>query len=76
MNVTGDVTYGLYLNSALPGEYILPFGVLVKVYFLGKPDISSPQVPQVYPLKIMVFGKLGKDDYGQNVPFVSVNVLS
>lgn len=27
---------------------------------------------RVYPLNILVHGKLGSEDYGQNVPFVTL----
>ena len=89
VNVTGNAQTGLYVHpigNNLDVQYILHYSTPVEVYFLGPydpknkvystPAVSSALTPLVYPLNIMAFGKLGTDDYGQNVPFVSLNVLS
>jgi archaellum component FlaF (FlaF/FlaG flagellin family) len=66
----------LYINRDVDKvEYILEYGIPKDVYFYGRPNIPSLS-PQVYPLNIMAFGKLGTGEYGQNVPFVSMNVIS
>lgn len=73
VNVTGDAVNGYKLNPGFAALYKLPIFTPVEVFFAG--TVGSPAIdPQVYPLNIMVFGKLGSDDYGQNVPFVALNV--
>jgi len=73
VNVTGDITTGLRLNPLNPVQYDLPWQTPVDVYFAGLGlDGGSIDSGAVYPLNILVYGKLGTDDYGQNVPFVTL----
>ena len=73
VNVTGDATTGFRLNPTYPVQYILPHEIPVDVFFAGTGlDGGLIDSGAIYPLNIMVFGKLGTADYGQNVPFVTL----
>jgi len=76
VNVTGDATTGFTLHPTRPATYVLPHETPVDVFFagLGKAHVggSSIDTGWVYPLSIMVYGKLGTTDYAQNVPFVDL----
>jgi hypothetical protein len=73
VNVTGDPTTGLRLNPTYSAQYVLPHETPVDVYFAGTGlDGGAIDSGYIYPLNIMVFGKLGTSDYGQNVPFVTL----
>ncbi len=80
VNVTGSNSTGYYLNDGVgiapPASYPLPYGVPVDVFFGGLGNVGGTVAPNVYPLNIMVYGKLGTNDYGQNVPFVSAYISS
>lgn len=76
VNVTGDATNGYYLNPTSSTSYTLPATAPVDVFFAGSPGSSASLATGVYPMNIMVFGKLGTNDYGQNVPFVALNILT
>jgi len=65
-----------FINKAITNPtYTLVYEQPKDVYFYGQVDNNISPLG-VYPLNIMVFGKLGSNDYGQNVPFVSMNVVS
>lgn len=73
VNVTGDDTTGFRLNPTYPVQYILPHETPVDVFFAGTGlDGGAIDSGFIYPLNIMVYGKLGTTDYGQNVPFVTL----
>ena len=73
VNVTGNAATGLTLNPSNPVQYVLPWETPVDVYFAGLGlDGGSIDSGSVYPLNILVYGKLGTADYGQNVPFVTL----
>ena len=73
MNVTGSEAAGYKLNPATPAQYDLPYETPVDVFFAGTGnDGGSINTGRVYPLNILVYGKLGTADYGQNVPFVTL----
>ncbi len=78
LNVTGSSSTGWYLNDATqnpyPASYVLPYGVPVDIFFGGVGNTGGGVDPNVYPLNIMVYGKLGTNDYGQNVPFVAAYI--
>jgi hypothetical protein len=76
VNVTGDSKNGYVLNPAWVANYTLPLYTPVDIFFAGAQTGSNKlDTPFVYPLNILVFGKLGTGDYGQNVPFVALNFL-
>jgi hypothetical protein len=78
VNVTGSNSTGWYLNDATQNpfavSYVLPYMVPVDVFFAGVGNSGGSVDQNVYPLNIMVFGKLGTDAYGQNVPFVAAYI--
>jgi hypothetical protein len=75
VNVTGNLGSGYTVNPNNANiEYVLNYGVPTDVFFAGIQSGGKDVNPGIYPLNIMVFGKLGPDDYGQNVPFVSLNL--
>ena len=77
VNVTGTSQSGYTVNPSNTNvNYMLNYSVPTDVFFAGSPGFSGGFVSGVYPLNIMVFGKLGTNDYGQNVPFVAVNIPS
>jgi len=77
VNVTGSETIGWTLNpGASVVRYDLPPETPIDVFFAGTGiDGGTLNAGSVYPMNILVFGKLGTADYGQNVPFVTVLVL-
>jgi hypothetical protein len=73
VNVTGNNTIGYRLNPTFPVQYKLPLFTPVDVFFAGTgTDGGSIDSGRVYPLNILVYGKLDSSDYGQNVPFVTL----
>ena len=75
VNVTGNDATGFRINPTYPVNYTLPHETPVDVFFGDTGlDFSAQMLDHgtIYPLNIMVFGKLGADDYGQNVPFVTL----
>jgi len=73
VNVTGSEATGWRLNPGNSVEYNLPWQTPVEVFFAGLGlDGGSIDSGSVYPLNILVYGKLGAEDYGQNVPFVTL----
>lgn len=54
-------------------QYTLQFGVPTELYFSG--TISGIDENNLYPLNILLFGKKGNNDYGQNIPFVSIYLV-
>jgi len=72
VNVTSNK---IYPNSH--AQYYLKYGVWTEVYFAGNPlTILNPDVNTAYPLNILLFGRKGNNDYGQNIPFVSIYLVS
>ena len=70
-----NVGGSLYVNKAVANPTVtLAAGQPTDVYFYGRVDNNIAPLG-VYPLNIMVMGKLGYVDYSQNVPFVSLNVV-
>ncbi len=55
-------------------RYSLEYGVPTDLYFAG--SISSIDTGSTYPLNILLFGKKGNNDYGQNIPFVSIYLVN
>jgi len=73
VNVTGNPDTGLTLNPTYSVNYTLPHETPVDVYFAGTGlDGGAIDSGYIYPLNIMIWGKLGTSDYGQNVPFVTL----
>lgn len=73
MNTTGNEETGIRINPFQEATYVLPPREPVHVYFAGmNPRSSLIDQGQVYPLNILVHGKLDSKDYGQNVPFVTL----
>ena len=74
VNVTGGK---IYPSSGV--LYNLYMGVPTVLYFSGDlTDLTGKQIDpnHVYPLNILLFGTKGNDDYGQNIPFVSVYLVN
>ena len=69
VNVTNNK---IYPNSGV--QYTLQFGATTDLYFSG--SISSIDTPNLYPLNILLSGKKGNNDYGQNIPFVSIYLVN
>jgi hypothetical protein len=74
INVTGNETTGYSLNPSITANYSLPYETPVHVFFAGENPKAGADIDigRVYPLNILVHGKLGIEDYGQNVPFVTL----
>ena len=68
LNVTGGKVYPSSTNYF----QILPNGNSADVYF--GPAQGTRSAGNVVPLNILLFGKLGSNDYGQNLPFIALNV--
>ena len=68
VNVTN---HKIYPNSSV--QYNLQFGVPTELYFSN--TISSIDTGHLYPLNILLSGMKGNNDYGQNVPFVSIYLV-
>jgi len=50
----------------------LPYGVPTEVYFgPHRPQFVSGTVP----VFILLFGKIGNEDYGQNIPFIALRIV-
>ena len=74
VNVT-NVGGSLFINKAITNPTVtLVAEQPTDVYFYGRVDNNIAPLG-VYPLNIMVMGKLDSNDYSQNVPFVSLNVV-
>jgi len=73
VNVTGTATTGFKLNPTYPVQYDLPYETPVDVFFAGT-GLNGGSVDSgfIYPMNIDVYGTLGNDSYGQNVPFVNL----
>jgi hypothetical protein len=75
VNVNGNVIVGTYANVVL--QYNKPTNV---TFASGQPMGSF--LPQavgftgIAPISIALIGKIGSSSYGQNIPFVSINVIS
>jgi hypothetical protein len=87
--VRGSYWYIVNVNGAgvISSSYtpvILPYNVPVAVYFAsdhaivpGQPFIgSSPRFTGTAPVNLALIGQLGSSSFGQNIPFVSILVLS
>ena len=70
LNVTSDRIVHLGWNV----QYSLIWGQPTDIYFYasGGQNGDSDWPNGLYPMNIMVFGTKGNNDYGQNIPFVSV----
>lgn len=68
VNVTD---HKIYPNSGV--QYNLQFGVPTELYFSN--TISSIDTGYLYPLNILLSGMKGNNDYGQNIPFVSIFLI-
>jgi len=68
VNVTNNK---IYPTSGV--RYNLSYGVLTELYFSGA--ISSIDYNNAYPLNILLCGTKGNNDYGQNIPFVSIYLV-
>jgi len=72
VNVTGGKIY-----PSLSGfKVTLPLGVQTDLYFAGSLPSKTIDPGNVYPLNILLYGTKGTSDYGQNIPFVSVYLVS
>ena len=54
--------------------YKLTWGLPTEIYFAN--SVSQINPGQVYPLNILLWGTKGNNDYGQNIPFVSIYLVS
>jgi hypothetical protein len=69
-----NVTRGRYINSF--SSQILPYGTSTTVYFgPSSPSFSGAVGTTVVPVFILLFGKVGSNDFGQNIPFVAFNIV-
>ena len=65
-----NVTNGKYINSF--STQTLQYGKSTMVYFgPSSPSFASSALPTVVPVFILLFGKTGTNDFGQNIPFVA-----
>ncbi len=75
-----NVTSGrAYPSQSTNYSIILRNGTQTDLYFGpagGQGTSRLNSAGQVVPLNIILFGKLGNDDYGQNLPFIAIRVLS
>lgn len=65
VNVTNNK---IYPSSSV--QYTVPFGASVGLYFAN--SIGGIDTNNAYPLNILLCGLKGENDYGQNIPFVSI----
>jgi len=65
-----NVTNGKYINSF--STQTLQYGKPTIVYFgPSSPSFAASALPTVVPVFILLFGKIGTDDFGQNIPFIA-----
>jgi hypothetical protein len=57
-----------------PVSATLVFGESKELYFAA--TISSIDTDSAYPLNILLYGRKGNDEYGQNIPFVSIYLVN
>ncbi len=69
VNVTNNK---IYPNS--PMSLTLVYGQPKDLYFAGM--ISSIDTGSTYPLNILLYGTKGHNEYGQNIPFVSIYLIN
>jgi hypothetical protein len=70
-----NVTSGRYINSF--STQTLQYGKPITVYFgPSSPGFASSALPTIVPVFILLFGKIGPNEFGQNIPFVAFNIPS
>ena len=70
-----NVTNGKYINSF--STQTLQYGKPTIVYFgPSSPSFASSALPTVVPVFILLFGKIGTNDFGQNIPFIAFYISS
>jgi hypothetical protein len=68
-----NVTGGRYIDSF--STQTLQYGKSTIVYFgPSAPSFAQSSLPTVVPVFILLFGKMGTSDFGQNIPFISFNI--
>lgn len=76
LNVTNSKAYPSDTNYSIISP---PNGTQTDLYFDpagGQGAATLNSAGQVVPLNILLFGKLGNGDYGQNLPFIAIKVLT
>jgi hypothetical protein len=80
----GTVKYGTWglvnvtANKIYPSsnaQYCLKYLNTIEIYFAGKLT-QNPDLNTAYPLNVLLLGRKGNNDYGQNIPFVSIYLVS
>jgi len=72
VNVTANKIY-----PSSPAQYRLTYKNTIEIYFAGIPNFTGGvDVNTVYPLNVLLFGRKGNNDYGQNIPFVTIYLIS
>jgi hypothetical protein len=73
VNVTAN---NIYPSS--PAQYRLKYKNTIEIYFAGLPTsfTGGVDVNTAYPLNVILLGRKGNNDYGQNIPFVSIYLIS
>jgi len=68
-----NVTSGRYISSF--STLTLPYGKSTTVYFgPSSPSFSGAVGNVVVPVFILLYGRVGSADFGQNIPFVAFNI--
>jgi len=68
------VANGKIITAPPFSSQLLPYKQPTWVYF--GPTQPSWLKDNVVPVNILLFGNIGSDDFGQNIPFVALNVLT
>ena len=70
VNVTANKIY-----PSSGAQYCLKYGNTIEIYFAGTLP-QNPDLNTAYPLNVLLLGRKGNNDYGQNIPFVSIYLVS
>ena len=72
VNVTANKIY-----PSSPAQYRLTYKNTIEIYFAGLPSFTGGvDVNTAYPLNVLLLGRKGNNDYGQNIPFVAIYLIS
>jgi hypothetical protein len=73
VNITANKIY-----PSSPAQYCLKYKNTIEIYFAGLPSsfTGGVDVNAAYPLNVLLLGRKGNNDYGQNIPFVSIYLIS
>ena len=70
VNVTANKIY-----PSSGAQCYLKYENMIEIYFAGKLK-QNPDLNTAYPLNVLLLGRKGNNDYGQNIPFVSIYLVS